>query len=146
MRQPRQTGSPGPVFASALFHAVTLARPARVWGMLTRTGTPLAHLYGMTAESSWQPGCAVMMSAPGHERLTGEVLAADPPRRLCYTLGDRPGEPAAYVSWDLRATDGATVIRLYVDEPRPSPTAIEDIEIAWLPVLSRLVKDLDQDH
>jgi uncharacterized protein YndB with AHSA1/START domain len=134
--------------ATSLFHAVTTAGPDRVWQMLTRTGSPLGHLYRMTAESGWQQGDVVTMSADGQWGewcLTGEVLAADPPHRLCYTLGDQPGEPAVYVGWELRGTDGMTIIRLYVDEPRPSATAIDDLETAWLPVLSRMVAELDQN-
>ena len=114
------------------------------WDALTATGSPLDYLYGMTAESDWQPGATLTMALDDQWRLTGEVLVAERPRRLSYTLGDRSGEPSAYVSWELRTVDDATIIRLYVDEPLPQADVTDDLEAAWLPVLSGLVTRLDR--
>jgi uncharacterized protein YndB with AHSA1/START domain len=130
--------------ASELFRVVTRAKPEVIWDALTATGSPLGYLYGMTAESDWQPGATLTMTLDGQWRLTGEVLVAEPARRLSYTLGDRPGEPSVYVSWELRAIDDATIIRLYVDEPLPQADVTDDLEAAWLPVLSALVARLDR--
>jgi uncharacterized protein YndB with AHSA1/START domain len=130
--------------ASELFRIVTRAKPEVIWDALTATGSPLGYLYGMTAESDWQPGATLMMTLDDRWRLTGEVLVAEPPRRLSYTLGDRLGEPSVYVSWELRAIDDATIIRLYVDEPLPQADVTDDLEAAWLPVLSGLVTRLDR--
>lgn len=132
-----------PVFTSELFHAVTRATPQCAWDALTATGSPLGYLFGMTAESDWRPDSTVTMTVTGEWRLTGEVLAADPPRHLCYTLGDQPGEPCVYVRWELRAAPGQTFIRLYVDEPW-SRAGADCLEAAWLPVLSGLVGHLDR--
>jgi uncharacterized protein YndB with AHSA1/START domain len=133
-----------PAFASELFRAVTSATPERVWDALTAAGSPLGYMLGMTIESDWQPGSTVTMTVSDQGRLTGEILSAEPPRRLSYTLGDRPGAPSAYVSWELRVADDVTIIRLYVDEPWPEPGAAEDLEIAWLRVLSGLVSYLER--
>jgi uncharacterized protein YndB with AHSA1/START domain len=130
--------------ASELFRIATRAKPEIIWDALTATGSPLGYLYGMTAESDWRPGATLTMTLLDQWRLTGEVLVAEPPRRLSYTLGDRPGEPAVYVSWELRAVHDATIIRLYVDEPLPQADATDDLEAAWLPVLSGLVTHLDR--
>lgn len=132
-----------PAFASELFHAITRASPQRVWDELTTTGSPVGYLFGMTVESGWRQGSTVTMTMTSEWRLTGEVLAVDPPHALCYTLGDRPGEPSVYVTWELRAAPAGTFIRLYVDEPW-SRTAADCLEAAWLPVLSGLVAHLDQ--
>jgi uncharacterized protein YndB with AHSA1/START domain len=131
-----------PVLASELFHAVTRASPASVWDALTATGSPLSYLFGMRVESDWQPGGAVTMIVTDEWRLTGEVLAVTPHHVLSYTLGDRPGEPSVYVKWELRAANGVTFIRLYVDEPWSADGA-DSLEAAWLPVLSGLVAQLD---
>jgi uncharacterized protein YndB with AHSA1/START domain len=133
-----------PTFASELFRAVTHAKPERVWDALTAADSPLGYLLGMRIESDWQPGSAVTLTVSDEWRLTGDVLAAERPRRLSYTLGDQPGEPSAYVSWELRAAGDVTIIRLYVDEPWPDPGASEDLEIAWLRVLSGLVSYLER--
>jgi len=131
-----------PVLASELFHAVTRASPAAVWDALTATGSPVGYLFGMTVESDWQPGGTVTMIVTDEWWLTGEVLAVTPLHVLSYTLGDQPGEPSVYVKWELRATNDATFIRLYVDEPW-SPDGADSLEAAWLPVLSGLVAQLD---
>jgi hypothetical protein len=77
-------------------------------------------------------------------RLSGEVLAAEEPCRLSYTLDDPPGTAAVYITWELRGVDDGTVIRLHVDEPWPLGDGTDDLETAWLPVLSGLVKHLER--
>jgi uncharacterized protein YndB with AHSA1/START domain len=98
----------------------------------------------MTADTNWQPGASLTMTLTGHWRLTGQVLAAEPPRRLSYTLDDPPGSPSVYVTWELHGTSDGTIIRLNVDEPSPLPDNTEDLESAWLPVLASLVNHLEQ--
>jgi Activator of Hsp90 ATPase homolog 1-like protein len=132
-----------PALASELFRAITTASLAEIWAAPTATGSPLGYLYGLTAESDWQPGAALTMTLD-QWCLFGDVLVADHPRRLCYTLGDRPGEPSVYVTWELRPLDDATVIRLTVDEPWPLTEDTTDLEDAWLPVLSGLVAELSR--
>ena len=133
-----------PPFASEQFHAITNAEPQSVWNALTATGVPLDYLHGMTVESDWRPGGRVTMTYTGQWRLDGEVLAAEQPHRLSYTLDDPPGAPAVYVTWELRRTSDGTIIRLNVDEPWPLAGSSEDLESAWLPVLSSLVKHLER--
>ena len=130
------------VFASEQFHAITTAQPERVWNALTATGSPLEYLHGMTVESDWRPGATVTMAFADQWRLTGEVLAAERPRRLAYTIDDPPGAPAVYVTWELRRVDDGTIIRLHVDEPWSLAANTDEIETAWLPVLSTLVRQV----
>ena len=133
-----------PPLASQQSHAITRAGPACAWDARTATGVPLDHLHGMTAESDWQPGATVTLALTGQWRLTGQVLAAERPRRLSCTLDDPPGSPSVHVTWQLHATAEATIIRLNVDEPWPLTGSSEDLESAWLPVLSILVKHLER--
>jgi uncharacterized protein YndB with AHSA1/START domain len=133
-----------PPFASEQFHAITSAKPECAWTALTVTGVPLDYLHGMTAGTDWQPGARVTLALADQWRLTGEVLAAERPHRLSYTLDDPPGSPSVYVTCELRRTGGGTIIRLNVDEPWPVAGCSEDLESAWLPVLSGLVKHLER--
>ena len=132
-----------PEFASELLRTLVRKKPEQVWEALTATGIPLGYLYGMTVESDWRPGTSVTMTLGDRARLTGDVLVAERPRRLSYTLGDRPGQPSVYVNWELRALGDATIVRLYVDEPWPDADPTDDLEAAWLPVLYDLVAYLD---
>ena len=112
-------------------HAITSAKPERAWNALTATGVPLDYLYGMTADTDWQPGARVTMALADHWRLTGEVLAAERPRRLSYTLDDPPGSPSVYVTWELRRTGDGTIIRLNVDEPWPLAGTLRPVRVTW---------------
>jgi uncharacterized protein YndB with AHSA1/START domain len=132
-----------PEFASELLRTIVRKKPEQVWEALTATGIPLGYLYGMTVESDWRPGTSVTMTLGDQARLTGDVLVAERPGRLSYTLGDRPGQPSVYVNWELRALGDATIVRLYVDEPWPDADPTDDLEAAWLPVLYDLVTYLD---
>jgi hypothetical protein len=49
-----------------------------------------------------------------------------------------------YVTWELHATGEGTIIRLNVDEPWPLAPSTQDLESAWLPVLSGLVNHLER--
>ena len=133
-----------PPFTSEQFHAITRANPECVWDALTATGVPLDYLHEMTADTVWQPGAKVTLALAGQWRLTGEVLAAERPCRLSYTLDDPRGSPSVYVTWQLRATGDGTIIRLNVDEPWPLAGSSDDLESAWLPVLSGLVSHLER--
>jgi hypothetical protein len=103
---------------------------------------PLDYLHGMTVDTDRQPGVRVTMAPTGQWRLTGAVLAAERPNRLSYTLDDPPGSPSVYVTWELHRTSDGTIIRLNVDEPWPFADSTEDLESAWLSVLSGPVKHL----
>ena len=133
-----------PPFASEQFRAITRANPECVWDALTTTGVPLDYLHGMTVDTDWQPGARVTLALADQWRLTGEVLAAERPHRLSYTLDDPPGSPSVYVTWELRRTGDGTIIHLNVDEPWPLASSTEDLESAWLPVLPSLLKHLER--
>jgi uncharacterized protein YndB with AHSA1/START domain len=125
----------------------------RVWDALTATKTPLSYFHGMTVTSDWQPGSTITMRqedelGQGGTRkfwnvaICGEVLAADPPHRLSYTLGECQSDPTVYVTWELRSGDGLTIVRLYIDEPDAHPGSEDDLDIVWLPILSALAENL----
>ena len=106
-----------PPFASEQFHAISGADPASVRNALTATGVPLDYLYGLTVDTDWRPGATMTMAQTDQWRLTGEVLVAEQPHRLSYTLDDPPGSPSSYVTWKPRHTGEGTIIRLNVDDP-----------------------------
>jgi uncharacterized protein YndB with AHSA1/START domain len=107
----------------------------------------------MTVTSDWRPGSTITMRQKDELRqgdtrkfwdvaICGEVLAADPPHRLSYTLGECQSDPTVYVTWELRAGDGLTIVRLYIDEPDAYPGSEDDLDITWLPILSALTENL----
>jgi len=130
-----------PPVSTDMFRMMTSAGPDCVWDALTPTDEPVSYLHGMIVTSEWRPGSVITVGAPRGGCLIGEVLLADRPRRLSYTLGERLTEPSAYVTWQVQSHPSGTVVRLYVDEPDPSPGA--DLELTWLPVLAALQAQLE---
>jgi len=135
-----------PALASVSLHAATHAAPEQVWNGLTSNGTVIHHVYRMNVESNWEVGTTVTvrhLELDNRLALTGEVLRADRPRRLSHTLGAPSGQPSLYVTWDLRRGRDGTFIRLSLDEPDPDARTTEELEVAWFPILSRLVERLN---
>ncbi len=127
---------PKPALLTEIFRFLTPASAHCVWTELTRTGEPLPHLYGLTVHTDWKPQSVITAGLPAGPSLTGEVLHTEPPRRLTYSLGDQPGAPSVYITWQLEPVAAGTLVRLYVDEPGPSASL--DLELAWLPLLDTL--------
>ena len=123
--------------ATQLFRLATTARPDQVWAALTRPELTTGYLYGLAARSDWRPGSGVAFVAGEGTSLSGEVLAAEEPLRLSYSIRAGDGQPETYVTWEIVADDGGTVVRLYVDEPA-APDADAETESAWLRVVAGL--------
>lgn len=113
------------------FSVATASCPQRIWAVLTNP----AGLYGVATISTWEADADVSLSSGGGPILRGRVLHTAPPARLSFVMDDPSGE-STYVTWDLRGVGSGAVVRLYVDETTPS--AEEDAEDVWLPILGRL--------
>jgi uncharacterized protein YndB with AHSA1/START domain len=118
------------------FRLLTPASPERVWGALTCPATAAAYLHGLSPRTCWSNGAPVEWRSAGVATIPGQVLHADPPYRLSVTVEDGSGT-CTYLTWQVRATEEGTVVRLDVEE---SPGAGSDVELedVWLPVLTRL--------
>ena len=117
--------------AAHRFRVATASCPQRIWAVLTNP----AGLYGVAMASTWEPGATVSLSSVAAPCLPGRVIHSSPPERLSFVVEDPSGE-STYVTWELRGGAAGAVVRLYVDETTPS--ADEDAEDVWLPILGRL--------
>lgn len=144
-------GSLNSALTSVVLTALTDARPEQVWDALTTTGTPLAFFHDLIVETDWRPGSALSMRVAGVGRselaaigtIYGDVLTADKPHRLSYTLGDSPADPSVYVTWQLWWRENSTIVRLFVDEPGPYAGTPDELELIWLRIMTALIKHLD---
>lgn len=123
--------------ASQAFRLLTQADPERVWAALVCPESTPRYLYGLAVTSSWAPGAAVTFTLPGYPAATGQVLCAQRPDRLSYTVED-PSGTTTYVTWTTRRTSGGCVVGLQVDETEGGGTTAEDLEDVWLPVIDGL--------
>ena len=73
----------GPTFVYVTYIAMT---PQKLWQALTDKAFTRQYWSGIGIESDWIPGAALTFrSGSGEVMNTGEVLEADPYRRLSYT-------------------------------------------------------------
>jgi uncharacterized protein YndB with AHSA1/START domain len=114
--------------ATQLLRFATGAGPHRVWAALTTDG----YLYGLVPCSDWRPGSAVVFAGEG-TTVSGEVLAAEEPRRLSYSLRAGNGQPETYVTWEILGDEAGSVVLLFVDEPGEPR-----VEPAWREIVDRL--------
>lgn len=114
--------------ATQLFRFATGAAPQRVWAALTTD----PYLYGLVPSSEWRTGGAVVFAGEG-TTVSGEVLAAEEPRRLSYSLRAGDGQPETYVTWEILGDGAGSVVILFVDEPGEP-----EVAPAWLDVVARL--------
>ena len=138
-----------PALASVSLHAATRATPERVWNALTSGDPAIEYINGMQVQSDWVAGAAVTVRPADLDNrwaVTGEVLRAERPRRLSYTLSAPGGQPSLYVTWDLRRGQNGTFICLDLDEAAPDAGATDELGAAWFPILSRLVRHLDESE
>ena len=101
------------------------AKPTAVWGALTEPEKVRAWMVGTTVTSDWQVGSPItwegeMGGKPYEDK--GEILEADPPRRLSMThyspLMGQEDRPENYhkVTYTLTPTrDGRTTVALEQD-------------------------------
>jgi uncharacterized protein YndB with AHSA1/START domain len=83
--------------------------PERLWEAITTPAIRAAYNFGAVVTSEWAPGSRLELSAPNAGgRLLGEgdVLEADPPRRLVHTMtalwsDEVKAAGASRVTWEI---------------------------------------------
>lgn len=123
------------------FTLLTRWSAGQVWSALTCAKRSPRYLHGLAVDSCWRSGEPVTLRGGGLT-LAGEVLFAEPPHRLDYSIDD-PGGSATYVSWRLRETTDGCAVVLYVQES-PGTASSEELDDVWLPVLDRLCRLLEE--
>jgi uncharacterized protein YndB with AHSA1/START domain/DNA-binding transcriptional ArsR family regulator len=90
-------------------HVITTyikAPPEAVWRALTESDFTTRYYYRSTVESDWQAGSPYRYAIDGETAIEGEILEADPPRRLVMTFS-AVWDPAlaadapTHLSWEL---------------------------------------------
>ncbi|MGQ9426597.1 SRPBCC family protein [Gilvimarinus sp. F26214L] len=129
--------------------------PEKVWQALT-TGEHHRHYWGgRHMESDWRPGSPLKLVRDGGEvEWEGEVLAAEAPRRLCFTVrfladdelpeyeGESVGlekhEPPSRVVIEISEYMGQTRLNLEHNGFEPGSRLYQGVSYSWPAVLSGL--------
>jgi uncharacterized protein YndB with AHSA1/START domain/biotin operon repressor len=126
-----------------IFEIYIRTSPERLWEAITDPEIRAKYNFGAGVRSDWQPGSRLEMgSADGRFQLgEGEVLEADPPRRLVHTMTalwgeDVKAEGASRVTWDIEPV--ADSCRLTVTHDQLREGANEQLYGGWPMIISGL--------
>ncbi len=117
--------------------------PERLWEAITDPEIRSKYNFGARVESAWTPGSTLEMSAPNAGLLLGEgeVLEADPPRRLVHTMTalwseDVRREGSSRVTWTIEPVGDSCHLTVTHDQLRDG--ANDELYGGWPMILSGL--------
>jgi uncharacterized protein YndB with AHSA1/START domain len=115
----------------------------RLWEAITDPQIRAKYNFGSGAYSDWEPGSHIDMRAENFDGLLGEgeVLEADPPRRLVHTMlahfsPEAEAEGSSRVTWEIEPVGDSCRLVLTHDQMRDG--ANEQLYGGWPMILSGL--------
>ncbi|MHA6891088.1 SRPBCC family protein [Ralstonia pseudosolanacearum] len=118
--------------------------PETLWSALTDAEFMKQYWFGMHCESQWTAGSAWrLVSGDGQVFDTGEIVEADPPRRLVirWLHQNRPelkAEGASQCTMELEPTGAAVKLSITHTIEREASKLIEAVSGGWPKILSNL--------
>jgi uncharacterized protein YndB with AHSA1/START domain/biotin operon repressor len=126
-----------------IFEIYIRTTPERLWEAITDPQIRAKYNFGAGVSSDWKPGSRLEMAALDGSIVLGEgeVLEADPPRRLVHTMTalwgeDVKAEGASRVSWDIEPV--ADSCRLTVTHDQLREDANDQLYGGWPMIISGL--------
>ena len=126
-----------------VFEIYIKTTPERLWEAITTTEIRSRYNFGAHITSAWTPGARVEQRHPGHDSLLGEgeILEADPPRRLVQTMralwsDDVKAEGTSRVTWEIQPVGDSC--RLLVTHDQLREGANDQLYGGWMMILSGL--------
>jgi uncharacterized protein YndB with AHSA1/START domain/DNA-binding transcriptional ArsR family regulator len=135
------TSTAAPAFVSSIYIRAT---PQAIWRAITETDYTLRYYYGNAVESDWRPGSTYRMTVDGELQIEGQVVEADPPRRLVQTfhaVWDEgvAADPPTRVTWEIEEADpGVCRVTLVHDGLLAGSSTLEQVSGGWPYILSGL--------
>ena len=124
-----------------VFEIYIRTTPERLWEAITSADDRAKYNFGATLHADWSPGSQYALRAGDLPLGEGEVLEADPPRRLVHTMtalwsDEVKGEGASRVTWEIERVEDSC--RLTVTHDRLREGANEELYGGWPMILSGL--------
>jgi uncharacterized protein YndB with AHSA1/START domain len=132
----------GAITMEKVFEIYIRTTPERLWEAITDPEIRAKYNFGARGISDWTAGAAIRMEAPDGSLLgDGEVLEADPPRRLVHSMralwGDDVAEEGfSRVTWEIEPITDSCRLLVVHDELRDG--ANEQLFGGWPMILSGL--------
>ncbi len=132
--------------SKSTFVYVTYIRtsPERLWEALTSAEFTQQYWFGVRAESEWSAGSPWRLVFPdGRVADSGEVLEADPPRRLVLKwrnefMSELKAEGYSQCRFELEPNGGAVKLTITHSMERAESVFIEKVSGGWPSILSNL--------
>lgn len=132
--------------ARSTFVYVTYIRttPEKLWSALTDVEFMKQYWFGMRCESQWTPGSSwKLVSAEGQVFDSGQIVEAEPPRRLVirWQHQKRPelnAEGQSLCTMEIEPTDAAVKLSITHTIEREPSKLIEAVSGGWPKIISNL--------
>lgn len=133
--------------ATQLYQLLIKATPEQIWEAITTPEFTTKYFYGSYVDSTFEPGAPYngYSTDRSQQLVEGEVLEADPPRRLQHSWRslydpEAAGEPHSRVTWEIEPQENGTCLLTVVhDRLEDSPKTAESVSgTGWITVLSGL--------
>lgn len=135
------TSTAAPAFVSSIYIRAT---PEAIWRAITESDFTLRYYYGNAVESDWRPGSPYRMTVDGELQIEGEIVEADPPRRLVQTFhavwdeGVKADAPTRF-TWEIEdAMPGVSKVTVIHDGLVAGSSTLEQVAGGWPFILSGL--------
>ena len=124
-----------------VFEIYIRVTPERLWEAITSPDDRAKYNFGATVHSDWRPGSTYALQAGELALGEGEVLEADPPRRLVHTMtalwsDEVKSEGPSRVTWEIEPVGDSCRLTIVHDELREG--ANEELYGGWPMILSGL--------
>ena len=118
--------------------------PEKLWSALTDTEFMKRYWFGVHGESQWTPGSSWRIVSPEGQILdAGEILEADPPRRLVIRWQNQfkpelKAEGASVCTMEIEPSGAAVKLSITHTIERDPSKFIEAVSGGWPKVISNL--------
>ncbi|HEX6129797.1 MAG TPA: metalloregulator ArsR/SmtB family transcription factor [Candidatus Limnocylindria bacterium] len=117
--------------------------PERLWQAITDPAITEAYYFNSRVQSDWTPGSPFeMRQADGRLDISGEVLEADPPRKLVHSFNIRwdpeNDDPPSRVTWEITPMGDSCRLSLVHDGFASETKTYGNVGSGWSLILSSL--------
>ena len=120
------------------------ATPERIWQALTDSELVKRYYFGSVIESDFKPGSPIVYRQPdgGRIDIEGEIVEADPPRRMVHTFAGRwdddVNDPPTRVAWEITPMGESCLLSVTHDGFTEENATFAQTKGGWPIILSGL--------